>query len=190
MTRRSGMIRPTVRNRFVNELVRTPVANQRRRAGAAFKNPIYPLRPHAANRSPLPARPVRRRRRFSKRRRCGWGEATVRAARGEREKRLGSVPSAAALTRHRRTPQLVIDPIIHSCADHFSRRRYRQHARGRAVFPRRRTGAKAQPCRRRWSAYVESPGEPRLQRSRKQAGTTDAGSTAAMRTRERLCSDP
>jgi len=116
--------------------------------------PDLPLRQHAANRSPSlsppgeppPPPPA-----------TGPSDCSRRERR-EREKRLGSVPSAAAVTRHRRTPQLVIDPIVHSCADHFSRRRYRQHARGRAVFPRRRTGAKAQPCRRRWSAYVESPG--------------------------------
>ena len=31
-------------------------------------------------------------------------------------------------------------PIVHSRADQISRRRHREHARGRAVFPRRRTG--------------------------------------------------
>ena len=34
---------------------------------------------------------------------------------------------------------------VHGRADQISRRRHRQHARGRAVFPRRRTGAKSQP---------------------------------------------
>jgi len=80
------------------------------------------------------------------------GGATVRAAtRDSGQNGLGAVRSAVAVIRHWRTAYLVIDTIVHGRADHMSRRRHRQDARGRAVFPRRRTGAKSQPHRRRFA---------------------------------------
>ena len=58
MTRRAEVIRPTVRNRFDNELVRTPVANQRRRARSASK-PDLPSSPSRREQVAAPeARPV------------------------------------------------------------------------------------------------------------------------------------
>jgi len=61
-------------------------------------------------------------------------------------------PSVSRVTnRDSSRGPLVIDTIVHRRADHISRRRHRQYARGRAVFPRRRPGAKSQPYRRRFA---------------------------------------
>jgi hypothetical protein len=90
---------------------------------------------HAANRSPSHRLPGEPRPHLHSEGGVAAAEATVRAAIGDRGKNgSGALPTAAAVIRHRRTSQLVIEPIVHDCSEHCGRRRLRQHVRGRVVF--------------------------------------------------------
>ena len=142
MTPPPWMIRRTGRNRFGHEL--RPYASGESPATALGRapDPIYPLR-SSRREQVADRRPAR----------CSaalsvttvWlGRATVRAATAKWEKRVGSCRSAARdspLTH--RPPGYRHD--VHGRADQSAAAVIDQHARGRAVFPRRRTGAKSQP---------------------------------------------
>jgi len=127
MTPSPWMIRRTGRHRFGNELARTPVANLRRRRSPRLQTRFTLFAPHAANRSPTQGPP-------------------------------GEPPQVCEVTTvWRGRSDLVIDTIVHGRADQVSRRRHREYARGRAVFPRRRTGAKSQSHRRRFAKVRSAP---------------------------------
>ena len=121
-------------------------------ARAAPPDPITLFAPHAANRSPTLGPPVSRR---TVREvttvwlgRSDWSRRDTR----QRAKRLGRGPIGGggdSPVMHR-SPGYRHD--VHSRADQISRRRHRQDARGPAVFPRRRLGAKSPPHRCRFAS--------------------------------------
>lgn len=151
MTLSPGIIRTTARNRVDNQPTCSAVANRGRQRKLRLQPdlPTSPVTPRTGRR-PTDC-PVSRGPPYSDGG-VAAAEATVRAAIGDRGKNgSGASPAAAAVIRHRRTSQLVIEPIVHDCSEHCRRRRLRQHVRVRVVFPRRRTGAKAQPCRHRYA---------------------------------------
>ena len=113
------MIRRTGRNRFGHELARTPVANPQRRRWPRLQTRLPLFAPHAANRSPTHGPP------------------------GEPPHGLRSDDGVAGAER-------LVAPRHATAGNNGSgAARHRQYARGRAVFPRRRTGAKSPPhsCR-------------------------------------------
>jgi hypothetical protein len=133
-------------------------------SGRSPYNPIYLFAPHAANRSPTSARPVSRRTVCEVTTvwlgRSDWSRRDTRQReKTARERPIGGGGDSPVMHR---AP--VIDVIVHSRADQISRRRHRQYTRGRAVFPRRRTGAKSPPHRCRFASCA---GEPTPQRCRK-----------------------
>ena len=135
-----GMIRRTAGNRFANQLAShvsgESVAPRSERLQTHL--PPSPITPLASRRPSGP--PGERRTHGSDGGVAGRSDCSRRDA---RQGKNGSeaVRSAAAVNCHCCTAHLVIETILHGRADQISRRRRRQHARGRVVFPRRRTGA-------------------------------------------------
>ena len=116
------------------------VANPQRRRSQRLQTRFTLFAPHAANRSPTQGPPGEPPHGLRSDDGVAGAERLVAPRHATAGKNgSGAVRSAVAVIRQSRTAHLVSDTIVHSCADQISRRRHRQYARGRAVFPRATT---------------------------------------------------
>jgi len=129
------------------------VANPQRRRSQRLQTRFTLFAPHAANRSPTQGPPGEPPHGLRSDDGVAGAERLVAPRHATAGKNgSGAVRSAVAVIRQSRTAHLVSDTIVHSCADQISRRRHRQYARGRAVFPRATT----------WSEVPATPPSLRL----------------------------